>query len=102
VIVGVNKHVSDKEAAIELQRDQAGETEQKQRLREYVERRDGRVGTSAGPTVRVECEKLTALASSNARFGYCEQIRAWLLAGATEGEIVKALEQVWGRHRPRF
>ena len=31
-----------------------------------------------------------------------EQIVACLRASATEGEIVKALEQVWGRHRPRF
>ena len=32
--------------------------------------------------------------------GYCEQIYTALKAGATEGEIAKALERVWGRYRP--
>ncbi|MDQ3023814.1 MAG: methylmalonyl-CoA mutase family protein [bacterium] len=96
VIVGVNKYESAAEVPLDLQRNYAGESEQKQRLSEYIERR----GTSG--TWTAECEKLNALAQSDARFGYCEQILACLSAGATGGEIVKALELVWGRHRPRF
>jgi methylmalonyl-CoA mutase N-terminal domain/subunit len=104
VIVGVNKYASDEPAKIELQRDSAGEEGQKERLREYLEQREGGRGAIARGTKNysIECEKLTALAHSGERFGYCEQVLACLRAGATEGEIVKALEQVWGRHRPRF
>jgi methylmalonyl-CoA mutase N-terminal domain/subunit len=98
VIVGVNKYQRDEEAGQTLLAP-TGEAEQKQRLAEYIERRRN-TGRDAGATV--ECEKLTALAHSDARFGYCEQMLACLRAGATEGEIVAALEQVWGRHRPKF
>jgi methylmalonyl-CoA mutase, N-terminal domain len=94
-IVSVNKYVTPAQVPLELQRDSAGESEQNGRLAEYKERR-------AGDAWRVECEKLTALAHSGERFGYCEQIIACLRARATEGEIVRALEQVWGRHRPRY
>jgi hypothetical protein len=40
------------------------------------------------------------MAGSGATTGYCEAIVAALRAGATEGEVVKALETVWGRYRP--
>jgi methylmalonyl-CoA mutase N-terminal domain/subunit len=46
------------------------------------------------------CGRLTDLAAAGARSGYCEAIYAALAAGATGGEVVKALEQVWGRYQP--
>lgn len=98
-IVGVNKYANAEEPPIELQRDYAGEADQKRRLAEYLDRRGANNGSS---TWTAELEKLTQLAHTKERFGYCEQIIACLRSGATEGEIVKALEQVWGRHRPRF
>jgi hypothetical protein len=39
------------------------------------------------------------MARAEQQQGYCEQIKKALIAGATGGEIVKALEQVWGRYR---
>jgi len=46
------------------------------------------------------CGRLTDMAARGDKSGYCEAIHAALQCGATEGEIVKALEQVWGRYRP--
>jgi methylmalonyl-CoA mutase N-terminal domain/subunit len=46
------------------------------------------------------CGRLTDMAAAGATTGYCEAIYSALAAGATEGEIVKALEAVWGRYQP--
>jgi methylmalonyl-CoA mutase N-terminal domain/subunit len=46
------------------------------------------------------CGRLADLAADGATTGYCEAIYAALAAGATEGEVVRALEQVWGRYQP--
>jgi methylmalonyl-CoA mutase N-terminal domain/subunit len=93
VIVGVNKFANPDEQPMPINRDNAAEAAQKAKLAAYLEAR------IAGPP-RGELDKLGELASSGARFGYCEAILDCLRAGATEGEIVGALEAVWGRYRP--
>ena len=97
VIVGVNKFTDEHEVKPDLQRDAAAEREQVERLEQYLAKRTA--GDPSEPW-RVECEKLTEMAQGGAKSGYCEQIKAALKAGATEGEVVKALEAVWGRYRP--
>ena len=96
-IVGVNKFQDEHETHPEVQRDSGAEQEQVERLERYLEERAK--GDPSEPW-RVACEKLTAMADQGAVSGYCEQIYTALKAGATEGEIVTALELVWGRYRP--
>ncbi|MBN2083328.1 methylmalonyl-CoA mutase [bacterium] len=97
VIVGVNKYVDDHDAQPDLQRDMEAEQEQVERLEQY---RANRAKRDPGEAWRGECEKLTAMADKGETAGYCEQMLAALQAGATEGEIIHALEAVWGRYRP--
>ena len=97
IIVGVNKFTDEGEVQPELTRDETAERDQVERLQQY---REKRAKGQSGAEWKAQCEKLTEMASSGATSGYCEQIKAALKAGATEGEVVKALEQVWGRYRP--
>jgi methylmalonyl-CoA mutase, N-terminal domain len=97
VIVGVNKFERKKEDPPKIVRDTQAEADQRARLEQYIAKRNA--GANGGQW-RVECEKLTEMASKGVTKGYCEQIGAAVKAGASEGEIVKALEQVWGRYRP--
>jgi len=97
VIVGVNKYVGDHDVQPDLERDMEAEKEQVERLEQY---RDARAKRDPAETWRAECEKLTAMADGGETAGYCEQMLAALKAGATEGEIIHALEAVWGRYRP--
>ncbi len=73
------------------------EASQRERLEQYIAQRNA---GERGAAMARECEKLTEMAGQGVKAGYCEQIVAALRAGATEGEIVKALEAVWGRYRP--
>ena len=97
MIIGVNKFVDEHEIKPKLERDASAEKDQVTRLKRYLETR-----TMSDPKQpwRTECEKLTEMADKGVTTGYCEQIKAALLAGATEGEIIKALQQVWGRYQP--
>jgi len=97
VIIGVNRHVDEHEVKPNLERDETAEHDQVTRLKRYVEDR-----TLSDPKQpwRTECEKLTEMADKGVTTGYCEQIKTALTAGATEGEIVKALQEVWGRYHP--
>lgn len=112
VIVGVNKFVDQPSGdGVPAGQEQAGaetrptnpnatntaEEQQCARLEQYIAKRNA--GDPAQPW-RSACEKLTEMAGQGAQSGYCEQIVAALRASATEGEIVKALEVVWGRYRP--
>jgi methylmalonyl-CoA mutase, N-terminal domain len=97
VIVGVNKFVDKHEVQPNVQRDNLAEAQQRERMEQYLAQRSA--GDAAQPW-RTACEKLTEMAGQGAQSGYCEQIVTALRAGATEGEIVKALEAVWGRYRP--
>jgi methylmalonyl-CoA mutase, N-terminal domain len=96
-IVGVNKFVDQHEVQPRIVRDNEAEAQQRQRLEQYIAKRNA--GDAAQPW-RTACEKLTEMAGQGAASGYCEQIVTALRHGATEGEIVKALEAVWGRYRP--
>ncbi len=97
LIVGVNKFTDEHEVKPALQRDAAAEREQTERLEQYLARR---AASDPAQPWRVACEKLTEMAQGGVKSGYCEQIKVALKAGATEGEVVKALEAVWGRYRP--
>ncbi|MCC7479570.1 methylmalonyl-CoA mutase [bacterium] len=98
VIVGVNKFANPDEKPVPVNRDNAAEAAQKQKLAQYLERRDS---SSTAVTERnAALSKLGELAASSARFGFCEAILDCLRSGATEGEIVTSMESVWGRHRP--
>ena len=97
VIVGVNRYVDDHDVKPDLERDASAEHDQVTRLKRYLEKRT--LSDPAQPW-RVECEKLTEMADKGETGGYCEQIKQALIAGATEGEIVKALQAVWGRYHP--
>ena len=95
--MGVNEYVDEPTAPPKIVRDETAEADQRARLEQY--KSDRSKGDPAEPW-RTECEKLTAMADAGKTSGYCEQVYSALKAGATEGEIVKALETVWGRYRP--
>jgi methylmalonyl-CoA mutase, N-terminal domain len=97
VIVGVNKFVDEHDTYTAVARDTTAEASQRERLEHYIAKRNA--GDAQQPW-RTACEKLTEMAGQGVKSGYCEQILSALRAGATEGEIVKALEVVWGRYRP--
>jgi methylmalonyl-CoA mutase N-terminal domain/subunit len=100
VIVGVNDYVNENEQEPELLRDSGqAEQEQRERLEQYLATRSK--GGANQPWTSA-CGRLADMAGSGATTGYCEAIHAALAAGATEGEIVKSLEQVWGRYQPRM
>ena len=107
-IVGVNAYRRDEELAIEINRDDAAENEQRERLEQYLAHRNANPaefgGGAGGDNAPWEsaCGRLGKHASSGEKSGYLELIRECLLAGATEGEIVKALEAVWGRYQPNL
>jgi len=96
-IVGVNKYIDTHDIQPDIQRDMKAEEEQIARLGAYRARR---AKEDVNELWRVECEKLTAMADRGEVSGYCEQMLAALRAGATEGEIIHALETVWGRYQP--
>jgi methylmalonyl-CoA mutase, N-terminal domain len=104
VIVGVNKFVDKHDVQPRLTRDQTAEADQKARLAQYVETRAKNPGKYGGngdtAPWATACGRLTDMAERGEKSGYCEAIVAALRCGATEGEIVTALEQVWGRYRP--
>jgi methylmalonyl-CoA mutase N-terminal domain/subunit len=97
VIVGVNKFTTESDVRPELERDDTAETSQLKMLEQYREKRRRE---HPGKPWQAELERLMQMADSSASGGYCEQVMVALKAGATEGEIIKALEQVWGRYRP--
>jgi methylmalonyl-CoA mutase N-terminal domain/subunit len=129
-IVGVNAFVNAHEEEPELLRDSGeAEREQLISLEQYLAkrgknpsdyqpsgggvtppddaaRRQDAAATRSGNDVRdlapwtTACGRLTDMAGKGATTGYCEAIYDALKAGATEGEIVKALETVWGRYQP--
>ncbi|MEZ5339504.1 MAG: methylmalonyl-CoA mutase family protein [bacterium] len=108
VIVGVNEFRSSEEAPFEINRDDAAEHEQRERLEQYIARRNanpaqygGGAGGDSAPW-QSACGRLHEHAAAGAKSGYLELIREALLAGATEGEIVKSLESVWGRYQPNL
>ena len=104
VIVGVNKFVDEHEVQPRLTRDATAEADQKARLAQYIDQRAKNPseygGTGDQAPWATACGRLTDMAAQGEKSGYCEAIAAALKCGATEGEIVKALEQVWGRYRP--
>jgi len=111
VIIGVNKFVDEHEVVPRVTRDEQAEAEQRARLEQYIERRaknpsefrTGSGGVSAAGDMApwaTACGRLTDMAARGEQQGYCEAVLTALRCGATEGEIVKALEQVWGRYRP--
>ena len=107
-IVGVNAYKSDDKLQIVSKRDETAETEQRERLAQYLRDRSaspaqygGGAGGDSAPWTTA-CGKLHEHAAASAQSGYMELIHAALSAGATEGEIVKSLESVWGRYQPNL
>src|SRR5690606_16263580 len=104
----VNEFRRDENVPIEINRDDAAEHEQRKRLEQYIANRSanpseygGGAGGDSAPW-QSACGRLHERAAGGAKSGYLELIRECLLAGATEGEIVKALESVWGRYQPNL
>src|SRR5690606_6969796 len=92
VVVGVNKYVEDETIHVPIQRiDQEAVERQIARVAEYKARQDR---TAVGAALaRVE-------EAARGTENLLPVMKEALLAGATLGQIVDALRQVFGEHRP--
>lgn len=94
VVVGVNRFENEKTEPIEIShRDESAEADQVERLAKYLDSRDESARadvTGALGRVKSACES-----GSEITLAIVQAIRA----GATEGEMVDAMVEVWGRHR---
>jgi methylmalonyl-CoA mutase N-terminal domain/subunit len=98
VIVGVNKHEGEKEHRISsMPHDDAAELGQRDRLAHYkAHRRESIQGFSENARIQA-LDALTVACESRSRMSEC--MVDCVRTGSTEGEIVGAMEKVWGRYR---
>ena len=91
-VVGVNKYRSAQQPIQSSPHDEQAETGQLDRLAKYKMAREG-TGRA-----RVEEQDLLSRACEKQE-GICEQVLKCVRASSTGGEIVAAMEKVWGRYR---
>jgi len=91
-IVGVNAYQEEEEELQIETFEPKGEEEQIQRLAQFRRNRSERYSG-----LREALDELSRATERGA--GICEAILSCVKSGATEGEIIAAMEKVWGRYR---
>jgi len=92
-IVGVNRFKDASNESVEtLRRNENAEQEQIERLEQYISARTDRQKKEISKTLGL------VVKSCEAGAGICEAVVDSIRAGATEGEIVNAMAEVWGRY----
>ncbi len=94
-IVGVNCYTEEVEAVPAIPHDEKAEEEQVRRLEYFRTRREEYVPGFSAAKLELALSELSK-ACEEKKF-ICERIIDCVRAGATEGEIIKAMEKVWGR-----
>jgi len=98
VIVGVNKYTAEEEHRIaSIPHDDAAEAKQHDRLAHYKAHREEFITGFSESARTAALDALTGAAENRSEI--CEAIVACVRTGSTEGEIVAAMEKVWGRYR---
>ena len=95
-IVGVNCYTEEVSKIPSIPHDEEAEKRQIDRLEEYLKDRGKSVRGFSEERLRKALDELSR-ACEEKRF-ICEKILDCVRAGATEGEIVLAMEKVWGRY----
>ncbi len=96
-IVGVNSYRDEPVRIPSVPHDEYAEAEQKKRLANYIDNRARYVAHYSETKMRNALGELKRACEE--RSTICERIVECVRAGATEGEIVGAMEEVWGRYR---
>ncbi len=91
-VVGVNKYCSSRQPIPSSPYDEQGETAQLERLAKY------KAGRESTAQARMEAQNSLSRACEK-EAGICERALDCVRAGSTGGEIIAAMEKVWGRYR---